>query len=100
MEKSFELSPFYRYVANKLVNCNKYNIVWYVDDDKLSHMVVEEVEKLVNDLKNRFGELVVTRRNKHTFLGMNVNIMEDQKVELEMKDQFLEAIKAFGENID
>ena len=33
------------------------------------------VEDFIND-KKHFGELVVTRGDKHTVLGMNINIME------------------------
>ena len=63
-------------------------------------MEAEVVEYLINDLKNHFGELLVTREKKHTFLGMNINIREDKKFWIYMKEQLLEAIDAFGENID
>ena len=42
----------------------------------------------------------MTRGNKHAFLGMNISIMEDKKVEIEMKYYLLESIESFGENID
>ena len=42
----------------------------------------------------------MNRRKKHTFSGMNVNITEDKKVEIEMKDKVLEVIETFGENND
>ena len=42
----------------------------------------------------------MTRGNKHTLLGINYNITEDKKVDIEIKEQLLEAIAAFGENID
>ena len=54
------------------------------------------VEDLINYLKNHFGELVVTRGNKHAFLGMNINIIEDKNVEIDMKEKLLEEIEAFG----
>ena len=34
------------------------------------------VEDLINDWKNKFGELVVTIGKKHTFLCMNIDITE------------------------
>ena len=42
----------------------------------------------------------MTRGNKHTLLGININTTEDKKVDIEIKEQLLEAIAAFGENID
>ena len=43
MEKGFKLNPYDRYVKNKLVNSKQCTLVWYVDDNKVSHME----EKLV-----------------------------------------------------
>ena len=50
--------------------------------------------------ENHFGELVVTIGKKHTFLGMNINTIEDKKVDIYIKEQLLEAIEEFGENVD
>ena len=58
-------------------------------------METKVVEDLINDLKLNFGELVATRGQKNTFLGMNINITEDQKVEIDTKEQLLEAIEEF-----
>ena len=58
------------------------------------------LEDLINDLKKNFGELVMTRGKKHTLLGINYNITEDKNIDIEIKEQLLEAIEAFGENID
>ena len=63
--------------------------MWYVDNIKVSHMEVKLVEDLINYLKKHFGELVVTRGNKHTFLGKNIIITEKKKVEIDMKEQIL-----------
>ena len=61
MEKGFKLNPYNRCVSNKLVNGKPCTRVWYVDDNKVSHMEAKVVEDLINDLKNHFGELVVAR---------------------------------------
>ena len=60
MEKGFELNPYDICVANKMVNGKQFTLVWYVEDNKVSHMEAKVVEFLINDLKNRFGELLVT----------------------------------------
>ena len=56
-------------------------------------------DDLISDFKRHFGVLLVTRGKKHTFLGMNINITEEKKVEIEMKEQLLESIDSFGEEI-
>ena len=54
MDKGFELNPYDICVANKLVNGKQFNLVWYVDDKKVSHVEAEVVDNLINDLKNHF----------------------------------------------
>ena len=42
----------------------------------------------------------MTRGKRHKFLGLNLHITDDKKVEIDMKEQLMEAIEAFGEKID
>ena len=67
MAEVFELNPCDRCVANKILNGKQCTLVWYVDDNKVSHIEAKLVEDLIGDLKNHCGELVVTRGKKHTF---------------------------------
>ena len=71
MEKCFKLNPYYIFVANKMVNGKKCIPVWYVDDNKVFYMEAKVVEDSINNFKNHFVELVVTRGNKHKFWGVN-----------------------------
>ena len=67
MEESFELNPNDRFVANKLVNGKQCTLVWYVDNNKVSHMEAKLVEDIINNFEKYFGELVVTRGRRHIF---------------------------------
>ena len=58
------------------------------------------VSNIIDTLKEYFGGLKTTRGRKHTFLGINFEILSDGKVELEMIDQLRDAIEIFGEVID
>ena len=49
-------------------------------------------------MKSHFGDLTVTRGNKHRFLGMNITIHPQQKIEIEMKDQLQEVIDMFEQH--
>ena len=83
-----------------MVNGKIFTLVWYVDEKKVSRMEATVVKNLINDPKNHFGELIVTRVKKHTFLGMNINITEDKNVDIYTKDKLLEAIEALGEDLN
>ena len=52
--------------------------MWYVDDDKVSHVDDKVVTEVIDLMKGHFGDLTVTRGKTHHFLGMNMHI-HDQK---------------------
>ena len=56
-----------------------------VDDNKISHKNPEVVKKVISELENHFGKLTVESGNKFNFLGMDVNIMNECKIEISMK---------------
>jgi len=93
----FNLNPCDRCVANKMVNGKQLTIVWYVDDCKVSHENSNVVTKIIDDLKVEFGDLQITRGKKHTFLGINFEIMDNSTIELKMIDQLDDTINCFGE---
>ena len=82
----FEINPYDRYVANKIINGSQCTIVFYVDDNKISHKDPNVVIKVLQDISKHFGDLTISRGKKHDFLGMNVEI-KDKKVYIDMKDQ-------------
>ena len=69
-----------------------------IDDNKISHEDPNVVTEVIELMKSHFGDLTVTRGNKHRFLGMNITLHPKQKIEIEMKDQLQEAIDMFGQN--
>ena len=100
MEKGFKLNPYDRCGANKLVNGKWFTLVWYVDNNRVSHMEAKVVEDLIKYLNIHFRDLLVTRGKKNTFWGMNINITEDKKFDIEIKEKFLKSINKFGRNVD
>lgn len=91
-KEGFTLNPYDKCVANKMINGKQCTIVFYVDDNKISHVDEEVVTDVINMVKGYFGELVVTRGKEHTFLGMKIKVRDDKKIEISMEDQQLEAI--------
>ena len=72
--------------------------MWDVDYNKSSHVDSKVVENMLKIIKN-FGEIAITRGKKHTFLGMNIRIKEEKKIEIEMKEQLMETIEALGKEL-
>ena len=85
-------NPYELCVANKIINGKQFTIVWYVDDNKISHVDLAVVDSIIKELTKHFGELSITRGKEHTFLGMNIKIRDDKKIEINMIEQLKEAI--------
>jgi hypothetical protein len=96
----FKINPYDKCVANMMVNGKQCTIAWYVDDNKVSHMDPSVVTKVIEKVEEHFGKMTVTRGKKHCFLGMNIILRDDKKIKIEMKDQVMDAIESFGEDID
>ena len=58
-----------------MINGKQCTIVWYVDDNKVSHVDPEVVSEVINLMKKYFGDLSVTRGKEHRFLGINITII-------------------------
>ena len=99
-EMGFELNPYDRCVANAMINGSQCTMCWYVDDNKVSHKDSKVVDDIIQKISEIFGDLTTTRGNKHKFLGMDFEITDDKKIKITMKDQLLECVDAFGEDID
>ena len=71
-EAGFVLNPYNAYVTNKTINKKQCMIVWYVNDNKISHVDHEAVSNTIKIIEKRFGKMTVTRGNEHIFLGMEI----------------------------
>ena len=90
-----------RSISNKVIDGKQSTVAWYVDDNKASHVDPKVVDALLKKIRSFFGEITVTRGKRHTFLGMDLSIV-NRKVKVNMKDQLLEVIDAFEviENVE
>lgn len=57
----FIINQYDKYVANKIINGKQCTIVWYVDDEKISHIDPMVVTKVIDFMKKHFRDLSVTR---------------------------------------
>ena len=62
------------YVVNKTINGHQMTVVWHVDDLKVSHADVKEVDKFIQQMEETFGmdaPLSVSHGKTHDYLGMS-----------------------------
>ena len=45
------------------------------------------VDSIIKELTKQFGELSITRGKERIFLGMNIKIRGDKKIEIDMIEQ-------------
>jgi hypothetical protein len=98
-DMGFVINPYDRCVANMIIDGSQCTILWYVDDNKLSHMSENVVTSVIDHIKKHFGDLVISRGKEHKFLGMNITFNDNGSLEIEMKKYIEEAIESFGEDV-
>ena len=95
----FELNPYDNCVANKMIDGKQCTIIWWVDDNYISHVSDGVLDMVIGKIEERFGKMAVTRGDKHVFLGMKLRFPGDGTVRILMKEYILEAIDLFGEKL-
>ena len=71
-KKGCVIIPYNQCVPKTIILGGKCTIVLYVDDSKESYVNLKLIDDLLSDLKVHFGDLVITRGKKHSFLGRNI----------------------------
>ena len=74
----FKLNDYDPCVANKVINGKQMTIIWHVDDAEISHVDKQEIEILINYLKELYedpeiGMMKINRGNVHDYLGMKLD---------------------------
>jgi hypothetical protein len=98
MKMGFKLNPYDPCVANKTINGHQCTICWYVDDLKISHKELSVVKEIISAVEERYGKMVVTYGDKHTYVGMNIEFTGNGEVQIRMPEYLTEAIEAFTED--
>ena len=100
MDMGFELNPYDNCVANKMIDGKQCTIIWWVDDNYISHVSDGVLDLVIGKIEERFGKMSVTRGDEHVFLGMKLRFPGDGTVRIMMKEYIEEAIVLFGEKLD
>ena len=97
-DMGFVLNPYDLCVANADINDKQCTIVWYVDDNKISHVDSAVVTNVIEKIESKFGTMSKTRGTDHDFLGMALKY-KDKKVRISMKKHILKALDTFHDDI-
>ena len=90
----FILNPYDPCVANANIKGSQCTIVWYVDDNKISHKDQAVVDDLVQRIEAKFGHMAKTQGDEHEFLGMKLQFDRRNKaVKVFMQSYIDEAIQ-------
>ena len=89
----FTLNPYDPCVANANIKGSQCTIVWYVDNNKVSHKDQAVVNDLIQCIEAKFGHMAKTQGDKHEFLGMKLHFdRQDKPVKILMQSYIDEAI--------
>ena len=75
-------------VVNKTINGHQMTVVWHVDDLKVSHIDVKEVNKFILQMEEAFSAdapLSVSRGKTHDYLGMSLDFRTKGEVQIDMQ---------------
>ena len=70
------MNPYDKCTANQMSNGKQCTIQWYVNDNKVTHVSEDLISGLIYITKKHFGGLVVSCGKKHTFLGMEIELVK------------------------
>ena len=96
----FKANRYDNCVMNMEIEGHQCTVLWHVDDLKVSHKHKHVVQRVLKYLEDAYGNLSVVEGKQHTYLGMNIDFMDDGSVEIDMKHYLEEAIRDFGETFD
>ena len=89
----FVLNPYDPCVANAQIKGSQCTIVWYVDDNKISHKEQTVVNDIIQRIEAKFGPMTKTQGDDHEFLGMQLHFnCVDKTVKILMQTYLDEAI--------
>jgi predicted Rdx family selenoprotein len=98
VEMGFELNPYDACVANKMINEKQCTVCWFVNDVKISHEKASVVKKIISTIEKKYGKMVVTYGNKHTYVGMDIDYTGNGEAKIIMNGYIKEALQAFPED--
>jgi hypothetical protein len=99
----FEVNPYDRCVANKMIEGTQCTVVWHIDDLKISHVNKDVVTDIIGLLQNVYGKLTPLTENRgtvHDYLGMRLDFSLPGKVVFTMEGYINDILSAAPPDMD
>jgi len=55
---------------------------------------------LLNQIEKKHGKMTIKRGKKHTFVGMDIEFIENSKVKITLEDYIIECINDFKDDVE
>jgi hypothetical protein len=96
----FVLNPYDPCVANKVIDGQQMTVIWHVDNLKVSHKDLKQVDKFGDWLEETYGKKVTRHSGKiHNYLGMIFDYSHDGKVIINQIEYIKQILDKFPEEI-
>ena len=95
----FKLNPYDLCMANTTIDGKQCTVLWYVDDNLISHVDLKVVISIIGKIEDKFGKMAVTRGKLHEFLGMKIDFTDGKAVKIDMKEFLKGVINDFWEDL-
>ena len=90
-DMGFIVNPYDMCVANADIEGSQCTICWYVDGNKISHLNLHVLQKVIEKIEQKFGTMSKSFGNNHDFLGMKLEF-GGGKVVVDMRKHVQKAI--------
>ena len=68
----FKLNPYEKYIPNKVINEHQCTTIWFVEDNKVSHMD-DKIKSIISEkIEKHFEKISCTTGNKHMLIGIDI----------------------------
>ena len=94
----FKLNLYNLCVANRIIKGKQYTTVWYVDNNKVSHIEAKVVDLIIKKIERKFRKMSQTWGKNYKFVGIDIKY-NDKKVSVSMKKHIQKAIESFNKDI-
>jgi len=98
--QGFVVNPYDPCVANKTVDGTQLTVRWHVDDLMLSHLKDEALTEVIDWFKAKYGNLSISRGDRHTYLGMQFDFSAKGKAAISMGPYEEAIIEDFPEELE
>ena len=80
----FKLNPCDLCVTKKIISGKQCTIIWYIGDNKISHVEAKVVDSIIKKIEKKIGKMLKTQSKNHKLLGIDI-ICSNKKISISIK---------------